>query len=133
MDSATTRSELSLNLLSHSDGLPPSPPWLKSFSVRLAFVEEVTGGEHLNCGNDLPPHLRVLEDSQVWLGGEEPFPPPPPPPPPKSRAYVGADCSVIVALVVDATQLTVAVIEGFTWAIARYRKCREKEVGNVED
>ena len=74
---------------------------LKSFSVRLAFVEEVTGGEHLNCGNDLPPYLRLPEDSQVWLGGEEPSLPPPPPP--KSKAYVGADCGVIVALAVDAT------------------------------
>ncbi|GAV62644.1 hypothetical protein CFOL_v3_06167 [Cephalotus follicularis] len=31
----------------HSDGPPPSPPSLKSFRVKRASAEEVTGGEHV--------------------------------------------------------------------------------------
>jgi hypothetical protein len=36
--------------LSQKDGPPPSPPRAKLFSVKVAVVLEVTGGEHLNCG-----------------------------------------------------------------------------------
>ena len=79
VDKATTLSELSWYFSSHSDGPPPSPPLLKSLSVRRACVEDVSGGEHLYWGYELPPHVRVPEDLQFWLGdGEEPPPPPPP-------------------------------------------------------
>ncbi|KAB2028587.1 hypothetical protein E1A91_D05G113100v1 [Gossypium mustelinum] len=47
MESATIRSKLSWDCSSHLDRSPPSPPWLKSLIVNLAFVEDMTGGEHL--------------------------------------------------------------------------------------
>nr|CAD1831810.1 unnamed protein product [Ananas comosus var. bracteatus] len=37
-------------LLSHSDGPPPSPPLAKLFSVMVAGVRAVTGGEQRYCG-----------------------------------------------------------------------------------
>lgn len=70
VESATTRSVLLWNFSSHCDGSPPSPPSLKSFSVRIAGVEEVTGGEQRYWGYDFPPQFRVPEDWQLPpLGG----------------------------------------------------------------
>lgn len=39
---------------SHSDGPPPSPPWLKLLFVSLAGVEDVMAGEHEYVGYDVP-------------------------------------------------------------------------------
>ena len=53
---ATMRSELSWYLPSHSDGPPPSPHFSKLLLVRMAGVEEETGGEGVL---ELPPHMWV--------------------------------------------------------------------------
>jgi len=71
VDSATTRSVFSWKFSSHSDGAPPSSPSLKSLSVRLALVKDVTGGEHVNRGKDFPSHLRVPEGLQSMFEGGE--------------------------------------------------------------
>lgn len=73
VDSATIGFELSWYCPSHSDGPPPSPPALKSLFVSLAWVDDVTGGEHLYVGYEFPWHVNVPEGWQ--------FPPPPPSPP----------------------------------------------------
>uniref|UniRef100_A0A2K1X8B0 Uncharacterized protein n=1 Tax=Populus trichocarpa TaxID=3694 RepID=A0A2K1X8B0_POPTR len=66
VDSATTLSVLAWYLSSHSDGAPPSPPSLKSFKVNLAFVVDVTGGEHLYlAGKDGSLHERSPERGQL--------------------------------------------------------------------
>lgn len=79
VNNATIGWELWWNLPSHSEGVPPSPPLLKSLFVRMAWVEEVTGGEHLNWGNDLPLQFKFPNASQPSLeqmdGGNFPLPP----------------------------------------------------------
>lgn len=78
VDNATIGLELSWNLPSHSDGSPPSPPLLKSLFVRMARVEEVTRGEHLNWGKDFPLQFKLPKDWQPLLEDGGNFPPPPP-------------------------------------------------------
>ncbi|PQQ05418.1 hypothetical protein Pyn_12356 [Prunus yedoensis var. nudiflora] len=74
VDSATTRSMLLWNHSSHSDPPPPSPPSLKSLNVSLAFMDDVTGGEHVYLGYDFPLQQKVPEDLPLSSGDE---PPPP--------------------------------------------------------
>jgi hypothetical protein len=51
-----------------------------------------------------------------------------------SRAYVGADVRTVVSLAIDASQLAIAVVLGFSWAIAGgYGTCKEREGDNIQD
>ena len=74
----------------------------------------------------MPPHVRVPEDLQFWLGdGEEP----PPPPPPEHMWVPMSGSSLHLPLMQISWPL-----QSFAWAIAGgYGTCREREGDDIED
>lgn len=71
VERATIGFALEWYLPSHSDGPPPSPPWLKSLFVRVAGVGDVMGGEHSYVGYVLPLQVREPDGLQAPPGWGE--------------------------------------------------------------